>query len=272
MAFGGGVEPGVTRCLAAADVGGEAGLEGGDAGRILLPGFLPRTLELRPDRRRGGLVFPLELRQLGIALRGKVGERLLRPRLQIDEILLRLGLHLLRLEAAADLDPFGCGGEEPPAPEHVALDRGPQLEGLLGGLFLEASEDRLRGLEREELLRAPDRSFMGPLELGEKPIPLRHGAVVGRRRADLDAALGEKLLRLRCRLVELATPQDVLLLAPGEELRWVVPLLLEDLFHRALLELAVLADLRRLLVAGSAQGGGLRLPLLIDLLLFGRPL
>ena len=272
MAFGGGGEPGVSHRLAAADVVAEVGLKGGDAGRILLPGLLLPTLNLRSDRCRGGLVFPLEFRQLGIALRGKVGERLLRPRLQIDEILLRLRLHLLRLEAAADLDPFGCRGEEPFAPEHVALDRGPQLEGLLGRFFLEAAEDRLRGLEREEVLGAPDRPFMGPLDLDEEPIPLRDGAVVGCRRAGLDAALGKKLLRLRCRLFELAAPQDVLLLAPGEELRRVVPLLLEDLPHRALLKLAVLADLCRLLVAGSAQGGGLCLPLLVDFLLFGRSL
>ena len=143
MVFGGGRQAGVALHLAAADVLDEAGLEDGDAGRILLLGLFPPALDLRADRRRGGLVFPLELRRLGIALCGEVGERLLRPRFQLDEILLRLRLHLLRLQAAADLEPFGRGAEEPLAAEDVALDGRPQLEGFLGRFFFEAAEDRL---------------------------------------------------------------------------------------------------------------------------------
>ena len=272
MVFGGGRQAGVALHLAAADVLDEAGLEGGDAGRILLLGLLPPALDLRSDRRRGGLVFPLELRRLGIALHREVGERLLRPRLQLDEILLRLRLHLLRLQATANLEPLGRGAEEPPAAEDIAFDRGPQLEGSLGRLFLEATEDRLGRLERQELLCPRDGSLVRSLELDKELIPLRHRAVVCRRRAGLDAALGEELLRFSDRLVELAAPQGVILLGPGEELLRVVALLLEDLLHRALLELAVFADLCRLLVASAIDGCGLRLPLLVDLLLFGRPL
>ena len=113
---------------------------------------------------------------------------------------------------------------------------------------------------------------MRSLELEKELIPLRHRAVVFRRRAGLDAALAEELLRFSDCLVELAAPQRVILLRPGEELLRVVALLLEDLLHRALLKLAVFADLCRLLVAGAIDGCGLRLPLLVDLLLFGRPL
>ena len=74
------------------------------------------------------------------------------------------------------------------------------------------------------------------------------------------------------RITEEVLDRNRHLLGPGEELLRVVALFLEDLLHRALLKLAVLADLRRLLVAGALDDGGLRFPLLVDLLLFGRPL